>query len=64
MNEAKEISISLKDSEKRMTHKFLIYDEVNVSSNDQTIRECINEAKKSFDGQPESITIKCKLVVQ
>ena len=64
MQEAKELTIVLKDEEKRMTHKFLIYEDLSVSYQDDTIRKCINEAKKSFDGQPDSIVIKIKLVVE
>ena len=63
MNEPKEITIHLKDDDKRTTHKFLIYENVNVSSEDETIRNCILEAKKSFDGNPESIKVKIHLEV-
>jgi hypothetical protein len=62
-HEAKEIAITLKDSEKSLTQKFLHYDDLSVSYEDQSIRDYIKEAQKSFDGSPESITVKVKLVV-
>jgi len=58
MTELKELTITLKDSEKRTSHKFLIYEDLNLRSDDLLILQCIAEAKKSFSGQPESVKLK------
>ena len=59
-----ELTVILKDSERTVRHKFLIYEAYSVSDNDPKIRACINEAKESFDGDPECIQVKIHLEVQ
>ena len=63
MQEAKKITVTLKDEEKKTTHDFLIYEDVVALSDDAVIVKCIEEAKKSFDGQPDSIKVKIMLEV-
>lgn len=58
MSEPKTIKIVLKDDEKRMSHKFLVYDQFEASSNSEIIKQCVDEAKKSFDGEPDSTQVK------
>jgi hypothetical protein len=58
-----EITVILKDSEKTLKQQYLIYDPYEVSIADQTIRNCILETKKSFEGVPESIKVKITLQV-
>lgn len=58
MQEAKELTITLKDNEKRTTHKFLIYEDINVRYDDPVILRCVAEAKKSFDGAPDNVKLK------
>ena len=64
MNEAKEISVTLKDDEKRMTHKFLVYEEVEVTDADHTLIKCIADARKSFDGEPDEIKVRITIQVR
>ena len=59
-----EITVILKDSERSYRQKFLIYDPYCVSIDDPIIRNCIEEAKKNFDGEPEDINIKIHLEIQ
>ena len=61
MQECKELTVTLKDHEKRTSHKFLIYDEISVRSDDPIILKCVAEAKKSFDGAPESVKLRINL---
>lgn len=63
MQEAKEVSVTLKDCEKRIKHDFLIYDELVIASDNKIIQECIAEAKKNFQGEPESIKVRVSLEV-
>jgi hypothetical protein len=58
-----ELTVILKDSERTYRHKFLLYEEYTVSITDPVILLCIEEAKKSFVGEPESIQIKIHMEV-
>ena len=57
-----EIHIKMKNSEKSMTHKFLIYEQVTASSTDPIIMQCVKEAKESFKDEIEKIKITIKLL--
>ena len=59
-----ELTVILKDSERTYRQKFLIYDQYCPSHDDPIIMNCINEAKKNFDGEPEDINIKIHLEIQ
>ena len=59
-----ELTVILKDSERTYRQKFLCYDDYHVSENDPFILQCIEEARKSFDGEPEHIQIKIHLEIQ
>lgn len=59
-----ELTVVLKDSERTYRHKFVIYEAYAVSEDDAMIKACIEEAKKSFEGEPESIQIKIHMEVQ
>jgi hypothetical protein len=63
MSEAKEITVKIKDDERSMKHKFLIYDDFSMSESDPIIRDCISQAKKEFQGEPDSIKVSVLLVV-
>lgn len=59
-----ELTVILKDPERTYRQKFLIYENYTVSCNDLMILNCIDEAKKNFKGDPESIEIKIHLEIQ
>lgn len=59
-----ELTVVLKDSERTYRHKFVIYESYAVSDDDKLILSCIEEAKKSFDGEPDSVQIKIHMEVQ
>lgn len=59
-----ELTVILKDSDRTYRQKFLIYEVYSVSDDDPVILACIEEAKKSFEGDPESIQIKIHLEIQ
>jgi len=58
-----ELTVILKDSDRTYRQKFLIYEEYSPNTEDPVILNCINEAKKNFEGDPESIQIKIHLEV-
>lgn len=59
-----EITVILKDTERTYRQKFLTYETYAVNVDDPTLRNCIEEAKKNFQGEPEEISIKIHLEVQ
>ncbi len=65
MNEACEITIIIKDNEKSLRKKFLVYESesVLISANDPVIKDCINETLKNFDGEPEDVKVKITLQI-
>jgi len=58
MQTAKEITVILRGEDKTYREKFLIYDDVLLSSEDPIIKECIERAKSSCKGLHEEISIK------
>ncbi len=59
-----ELSITIKDSEKSLTKKYLQYEEYVVSEQDAVIDNAIKETLSNFDGEPEDIIVKIKMVVR
>lgn len=59
-----ELTVILKDSDRTYRQKFLIYEAYSVTDNDPVINMCIEEAKKNFEGDPETIQIKIHLEIQ
>ena len=56
-----ELTVILKDSERTYRQKFLIYENYSVSDDDPVILTCIEEAKKNFQGEAESVQVKIHL---
>lgn len=59
-----ELTVILKDSERTYRQKFLIYENYSVSDDDPVILTCIEEAKKNFQGEAESVQVKIHLEMQ
>ena len=59
-----EITVILKDPERTYRQKFLIYSEYTVSEHDPIILDCIQNALKNFEGDPETIQVKIHIEVQ
>ena len=58
-----ELTVILKDSDRTYRQKFLIYETYSVSADERVILRCIEEAKKNFEGEPESVQIKIHLEI-
>jgi len=63
-----EISVIVKDDEKRLNKKFVVYDNdtfdqlpVRASISDPTIKKYINEVMENFDSQSQDIDVKVKI---
>ena len=59
-----EMSVTVKNDEKRMTTKHLIYDDCTVSTDDQIIKGAIDASVKEFGSEPDDIRVKITLEVQ
>ncbi len=59
-----ELTVILKDESRTYRQEFLVYQEFTVSENDPFIQECIQEALKNFEGDPDSIQVKIHLEIQ
>jgi hypothetical protein len=59
-----ELTVVLKDDDRTYRQKFLIYHAYSTHEDDETIMQCIEEAKKSFEGEPETIQIKIHMEIQ
>lgn len=59
-----ELTITIKDEEKTLKKKYLMYETYSVSDDDATIRECVKETLKGFDGTPAKITAKITMVIE
>lgn len=53
-----EISIIIKDSERRYKRDFTEYDNFQVHEDDPVVKECIETALQEFKGEPDSIVLK------
>lgn len=59
-----ELKVTIKDSEKSLNKKYLIYDTYTTDENDPMIKQCIDETLENFDGEPEHVTVNIKLEMQ
>ncbi len=59
-----EISVVVRNEEKRQTTKHLIYDEFSVNVEDPVIAGLINDAVKEFGSSPDSVRIKISIEVR
>lgn len=65
-NTMSEITVTLKghddeENSKRFTQKFMVYERYVIDYEDEVILRCVEEAKKSFIGEPEQISVKIDL---
>lgn len=58
-----EITVILKDDARTYKQKFPIYERYMVADDDAIIQACIIDARKNFEGQPESIQVKIHLEI-
>lgn len=60
-----ELTITLKDEERTYKQKFLVYESVTFSvENDPIIMKCILEARKNFEGEPEDVVVRATMVMK
>jgi hypothetical protein len=59
-----ELSVTIKDDEKRLNKKFPIYETYSVDEDDPIIKDCIEQTLQNFDGTPDSIRVTIILEIQ
>jgi hypothetical protein len=59
-----ELTVILKDDDRTYKQKFLIYETYAINAQDPIIAKCIEEAKKNFEGEPDTIQIKIHMEIQ
>lgn len=59
-----EISVTIKDDEKRLNKKFTIYENYNVDEDDPIIKDCIEETLSNFDGTPDNIKVTITMEIK
>lgn len=59
-----EITVSIKDEEKTLKKKFLIYEPFMVSENDTTIKSCIEDTVKDFNSDPDKIKVRINMLIE
>lgn len=63
MDEVKEITIRIKGEDKTASFKHLIYEPIECSENDPTLKMLLKGAKEEFMGEIDSITVTIKMVI-
>lgn len=58
MTNASELTVVIKDEEKTLRKKFLLYEAYQATAEDAVIQRCIAETLKSFEGSPSDVRIK------
>ena len=59
-----ELTVAIKDEEKTLRTKYLIYETYTTDENDPVIKDCIEKTLDNFNGEPTDITINIKLELQ
>lgn len=58
-----ELTVIFKDESKTYRQKFLLYDTYTVTEDDAVIRRCIDEARRNFDGEVDTVQIKIHMEI-
>lgn len=59
-----ELSIMIKDDERKLTKDFTLYEIITLDPSDPTIANCLKEVRNEFKGEPEDIKIKATMVLK
>lgn len=59
-----EVTITVKNEEKRQTHKSLVYDNFTVSEEDPILKNLMDKAVAEFNDEVEKVQVKITMEVQ
>ena len=58
-----EVTVTVKDEERSLKEKFLVYENYEVNEHHPILRSFIDKVIKEFNGEPTDIKVKISLVV-
>ena len=58
----KEITIKVSDDEQTLTQRDLVYEDVHLSCDDETLKAMVSKAHADFSGVPQETVVKIKMV--
>ncbi|HXF90941.1 MAG TPA: hypothetical protein VNJ29_03325 [Candidatus Nitrosotenuis sp.] len=59
-----ELTVIIKDEEKQLRTKYLIYETYTVDEEDPIIKDCIEKTLENFNGEPSDITVNIKMAIE
>jgi hypothetical protein len=59
-----ELTVIVKDAEKRLTKKYLMYQPFACTIEDPEIKRCIEETLEEFEGKPDSIKLRITVEIE
>ena len=64
MSEVTELVVTIKNSEASYKQKFMLYDPYLITSDDETVKKCIDETLANSKLEPEDISVRVFLSIQ
>lgn len=61
---ASEITVTVKDEEKNLRYKYLIYEKYCVDPFDPIIKDCVDNAVSNFGSEPMNISVRINLEIE
>lgn len=58
-----ELTVIIKDDEKTLRTKYLLYDTYQVDEHDPIIKDCIEKTLENFDGEPSNVIVNIKMEI-
>ena len=58
-----EVVVNVKNEEKKISKKFLVYENFSANQNDPILNDCIIETTKEFGDQFDSVKVKINVEV-
>jgi hypothetical protein len=59
-----EITVIVKDDERSLRKKHLIYDVYAIDENDPILSQCIRDSEKEFGGEATDVQVKISMTVR
>lgn len=59
-----ELTVIVKDSERTLRMKHLLYEAYMVTDTDPIVMKCVNDTIAQFQGEPDSVNVKINLEIQ
>ncbi len=59
-----ELTVTIKDEERKLTKDFIIYEPITLEETDPIISQCIRDVREEFRGEPDNIKIKAMMILR